>query len=520
MFVRQRLTRPACWTELLIAIIIPSNRQFGGGEEAWGGSPALSFTEIVENVYAVSDYSERFEVPDVIGFRDIVHCAAAFASESQLRTIPSLPYDAALPFPYPSSPTKLRWFSIAQPEDLILLRTAAGRIVTRTDRLLSSNVLSHRLDQDSACWAFRNPKDSWSSFTSKGVELLKDGNHGAMCRTDIASYYPSIRLGLLASMLRNLRCDSAAVRLVMRTLRAWQQNDSKLGLPIGFEASSVLGNAFLKPIDDLIERLGVAHLRFGDDILLFADRLHVCESVLPALDSELDKLGLTRSIEKTMRFDDRAEAIENLRSGHLSSLGDFVRSDKVAGMSAVRRAFDEEILPGSASTTYFRWVINTLAHKNDQHACVPLAQNAELMNFDPRTSADYLKVAGLQDESVVDGVLERLAQVADDKHEGLDLHLLRVMSSRPFGAVEAKEFRRIATDPTRRWPIRNWAWHAYARTSRRYIELMEAARSEQSVPVRRAIVAATRGHATRTFMRHVSRNFEDCRFTSSWLEAA
>lgn len=476
--------------------------------------------EICENVRAVARWNaERFEIPDVIGFRDIAYCAAAFASEYQARAPVSLPHGALLRFPYPNTSTKLRWFSIAQPEDLALLRTAAGRIAMRTDRLLSTKVFSHRLTPASDCWTFENPKRAWEKFTLKGIELLQ-GHSAAMCRTDVASYYPSISLEPLASMLRNLKCDSNALWLIVRVLGAWQRQDSQLGLPIGIEASAVLGNAFLKPIDDLIDKLGGAHLRFGDDVLLFGENLQICDSLLPPIDGALDTLGLTRSIEKTQRFDDRAAGIRNLRSAHLFSLGEFVRSDQYAGMDAVRRAFDEEVIPGTTSPSEFRWIVNTLTNRRDKYACVPLAQNAKVMNSDPKTSADYLKNLGLQDQRVIDGAMERLTQVANDRFDGLDLHLLRAMSARSFGGVEAKEFRRIATDPGRRWPIRNWAWHAYARTTGRYVEMMEAARSEESSPVRRAIVVALKGHAKQTFVQHVSQNFGECRFAARWLNAA
>jgi hypothetical protein len=485
-----------------------------------GRCTTFSLSEICNNVLAVARWNtERFEIPDVVGFRDIGYCAAAFATDYQASASGFLPRGTLLRFPYPNTPKKLRWFSIAQPEDLALLRTAAGPIAARTDCVLSSKVISHRLSPSSGCWAFQNPGRAWEQFTLKGIGLLRE-KYPAMCRTDVASYYRSISLDSLTSMLRNLRCEPNAFWLIVRILRDWQLQDSELGLPIGFEASSVLGNAFLKPVDDLIEKLGVEHLRYGDDLLLFGENLEVCDSVLQPLDNELDSLGLSRSLEKTLRFDDQAAAIRNLRSAHLSSLSEFIRLDRNAGMNAVRRAFDEEVLPGMASPSDFRWVVNTLANKQDKYACFPLARNAELMNFDPRVSADYLKGVGLQDQRVVDGAMERLTQVASDKFDGLDLHLLRAMSTRPFGAAEAKEFRRIATEASRRWPIRNWAWHAYARSTGRYVEMMEAARGEENPPVRRAIVVALKGHAKKTFIRHAAQNFDECRYSAKWLAAA
>ncbi len=221
-----------------------------------------------------------------------------------------------------------------------------------------------------------------------------------------------------------------------------------------------------------------------------------------------------------MRFGDPVAAIRNLKSARLSSLGHLVSSDRNAGVLAVRYAFDDEILAGKPEGYEFRWIIKTLMHMRDSHACLSLVQDVDLMNLDPRVSANYLKEVGLKDRRVIDRVMERLASPAQEKYEGLDLHLLRCLTSRRLGEAESTELQRIASDTGRRWPIRSCAWHAYARTSQNHAELMEAAREERIPAVRRAIVTSLKGHAKRSFIRHVARNFHESRYAARWLSAA
>jgi hypothetical protein len=167
-----------------------------------------------------------------------------------------------------------------------------------------------------------------------------------------------------------------------------------------------------------------------------------------------------------------------------------------------------------------RWIVRTLQHKNDPHACLPLAQNRDLMNIDPKTCTDYLKSVGLRDGRVVDELMHQLTSATADQFDGLDLHILRALTARRLGSAEAKEFQRIAADSSRRWPIRSCALQAYVRTSSRYDEVMEAARGEKIPALRRTMVVVLKGHARRSFLGHAAKNFKESRYAVKWLRAA
>jgi hypothetical protein len=142
------------------------------------------------------------------------------------------------------------------------------------------------------------------------------------------------------------------------------------------------------------------------------------------------------------------------------------------------------------------------------------------MNVDPKLSAQYLEKAGLKDARVVDAMMDRLSKPAEDRFDGLDLHLLNAIRTRRLGAAEAHEFRNIATDSSRRWPVRVYGWAAYIGTTQHYPELMEAARAETIPQLRRGMIANLKGRGRRSFLGHAQRDFPESRYMVEWVKAA
>jgi hypothetical protein len=102
-------------------------------------------------------------------------------------------------------------------------------------------------------------------FTNSEIRLLQRGDLNAMCATDIASYYPTIDLDRLETRLHDIGCDLHSVALTLSGLRKLVAVDHIAGVPIGPEASGILGNAFLIPVDRMLISLGAAYLRWMDD---------------------------------------------------------------------------------------------------------------------------------------------------------------------------------------------------------------------------------------------------------------
>jgi hypothetical protein len=148
------------------------------------------------------------------------------------------------------------------------------------------------------------------------------------------------------------------------------------------------------------------------------------------LDEVLSNLRLARSVEKTLPFDNVYDARHNLQDHWLTSLTDLLRLDDDVGTEALRSAYDAQIRGHpEVKRTRFRWVIQALTNKHDPYGCLSLARDPPLMNVDPQLSGKYLKDAGLKDTRVVDAMMDRLSKPAEDRFDGLDLHLLGAMAS-------------------------------------------------------------------------------------------
>jgi hypothetical protein len=210
--------------------------------------------------------------------------------------------------------------AILSAPDLALLRADAGMIIRVTDALLSDSVCSYRLNRSpirGSAWGF-DRRNLWKDrFVAGGMEILDKAEFPFMCRTDISKYYPSIQIDLLHQSLLTNGCDAQAVARIFASLKFWQEFCLLNGLPIGPEASAVLSNFFLRPIDNLVATTGAQYKRYGDDMLIFSRDRSMGEAVAESIDDELRFLQLTRSLEKTAFFDDPADARANLQDAEI-----------------------------------------------------------------------------------------------------------------------------------------------------------------------------------------------------------
>jgi hypothetical protein len=490
-----------------------------------GGAATFDPAKIRENTIAVAQWNlQQFEIPDVIAFRDYVTCSEAVANHLHAYRPAAEELGHLLAFPYPKLKSGLRWLHVSGPEELIVLRTAAGEVGRSTDQILSSRVYSNRLQRGDRFWGFQ--KNAWRKFINRGVSLLDGLRHCAMYRTDIESYYPSVDIEILRLVLQRFECLGQGALFILDVLRQWQLRDGLQGLPIGPEVSAIVGNFFLHPADKLLEANGYEHLRWSDDILTFGSTIATCQDSMGVLDKVLSDLRLTRSVKKTRSFDNIYEARANLKDYLLTSLTDWLDFDEDSGMAAVRSVYDSEIRDNpDVDAKRFRWVIKTLINKNDSYGCLSLARNRCIMNVDPKLAGQYLRQVGLsgkrlKDKRIVEPIMDHFLKIPEERFEALNLHMLNALRVRSFGDSEAKEFRRVATDSARRWPLRVYGWAAYVKSTKNYEELMEAARAEPIPQLRRGMIANLRGHSTRSFLHHARANFPESRYTVQWLEAA
>jgi Reverse transcriptase (RNA-dependent DNA polymerase) len=350
--------------------------------------------DISRNITATADWNPSFQIPDIIGFEDYKNQAGAqyvlgVGSSSDYKPEP------LVTFPYPKGAGKLRPMAVAHVADIVLSRIDAGRIARITDPQLSDRVLSWRIaqfDTPKEAWAFQPSASAWKKFTKGSIPIIDRGDRPIMCRTDITEFYPSVALCILELQLFAANCDSAAVTRLLRMFEFWHESSNLRGLPIGLQASSVVSNFFLNPVDRALERAGLLHRRYGDDMLIFTENSQVNRVGVELLDKRLDDLRLTRSVEKTDIFDDPNKAKANLRDAETDYLASCQRI-LPAGVATyvLERAFDRDILTAQKiNASRLRYILKALKGKGQRYRTLDLARRFDIMNLDPKNTTEYL----------------------------------------------------------------------------------------------------------------------------------
>jgi hypothetical protein len=120
--------------------------------------------------------------------------------------------------------------------------------------------------------------------------------------TDVRACYPSISLRVVMRRLRALGAPDASVREIGSWLRVFAEAGVD-GLPVGPGPSAVLAEAVLSAGDHVIRAAGVPHVRWVDDVAIFASDARTQMSAFEELRRVWASLGLEVHDGKTVFLD-------------------------------------------------------------------------------------------------------------------------------------------------------------------------------------------------------------------------
>lgn len=140
---------------------------------------------------------------------------------------------------------------------------------------------------------------------------------GAFVAADVHRCYPSIGPDLVGRTLRRFGCERTDVQDVTAMLEALEEAGVP-GLPIGPDPSAVLANAALAGADEVLRAAGVRHLRWVDDIWIFAAGRREAVAALRSLTSWVERQGLSLAPEKTRMLERPEEIAAVITDGRVS----------------------------------------------------------------------------------------------------------------------------------------------------------------------------------------------------------
>lgn len=428
-------------------------------------------------------------------------------------------------FPYPKPSGGVRQFVHGDALDELALRYIASDVVTHADSLVPDRVLTYRLERQGSGWRCRHAGNDVRRRRESVCAFAMSSDFGGLGVGDVRSYYGSIPRVQLGELIIDAGASPAEAGRLLGWIDACMERASVSGIPIGPEASGLLANLYLLPLDHELARMGLNYFRVMDDFWVLAASELQWSEALKVGDFVLQALGLTRADEKTIFMRDPEEAYLYALDGVLSAIDAAFAASAHLGLQAVRNLVDFIRAEPDPAVAHFRYAVRSSRRLEDQYAAELLEDRPDLIQIDPRAAGDYIRVLARRKRSYVEPFLAVAADPINDRTMAVQLHLLRAFIERSWGRAEGALFEQRVADASLPGRVRAFAILARARTPGwSASDAVDVATANLPLDIRRAAVAGLRWIASdktrRAAAAHCAMKDADLVPTSHWVMAS
>jgi excisionase family DNA binding protein len=264
-------------------------------------------------------------------------------------------------------------------EDRVAYQALVASFSEKIESKTPDAVFSARLARSDRYFFLRAP-DRWGAWRQQALDALKAGGEW-LAITDLTAYFETIPHRQLLADLQLMNVDADTTGVLREMLDRWSVSEGR-GLPQGPNASRLLGNLFLLPIDQAMLDSGWRYSRFLDDILIVTNTRAEAVEAVRQFQDECRVRGLIMSSAKTNLL--HGEAAQK----HLT------RSTKLAGVEYLMN-----VRPRKRARKELKALLRGALKRE-------AAINAREAKF------SLWRLAKLREDSVLPEVLERVEELA------------------------------------------------------------------------------------------------------------
>lgn len=257
-----------------------------------GAAKGLGLRDSLARVISDDLKAYTIRVPDVLDYRDVIENKADLLLEVAEKTDGNSTYDEPQEVESPKSPFFTRPSYNLSVADRVAYDAVVEAAAKQIDKVLNPKVYSARLKD-------RKQPGTWPWIRWRKEVIKAAEEYPFVIATDIVSYFDLIRHSILYNELRLLKGGDEVVKRLQPMLRTWTRG-SDTGIPQGPNASRILANYYLHPVDSLMAaETGCIYSRYMDDIRIQAKNRHCAIQALRTLERECRKRGLVLATHKT-----------------------------------------------------------------------------------------------------------------------------------------------------------------------------------------------------------------------------
>lgn len=244
-------------------------------------------------------------VPDVLNFEDI--SVGGFVVARASERLASNMFDPPAEVPIPKTPFFTRSAVLLTVEDRISYQAVVQSFADLAEAQTSDSVFSARVNRSNKRYMFAlSGTRAWLSWKTAVREYVHARSSDVwMVRTDLTAYFDTIPHELLINEVMALGVPARTVSSLRAMLRSWAIVPG-MGIPQGPNASRLLGNLYLLPLDRAMRANGAGYFRYFDDVRIVAESKHAATKAMRTFERECRRRGLLASPSKTDLLSGRA----------------------------------------------------------------------------------------------------------------------------------------------------------------------------------------------------------------------
>lgn len=371
------------------------------------------------------DLSELW-IPDVLRWGDLVHDAPSLRSRVRER-VRAQPPEPATEVRVPKNALASRSGLMLDFIDRVAYQAAVARLAPDVEAATSDRVFSSRLSSDGKYFLEHSVRRYVSWRTSYLSRLREAG--GLLVLSDLNSYFDTIDQPTLLRELEELTGQPETIGLIRAQLKQWSVLLHR-GIPQGPNASRLLGNAYMLPVDQAMLDGGFDYWRYMDDIaIIVADHAEASRAVA-SLEHACHARGLLVSSAKTL-----VQTLEEAEKDVGKESKDFaeylLQADAARGMVALRRIFAGAVpASGPIDVSDAKFALWRLARRLDGRVMNRLLARLDDLGPVASVSAVYLRQF-LSRPRVVDAITDFLHDPERNTSDYLECWLFAAMLEFP-----------------------------------------------------------------------------------------
>lgn len=408
-----------------------------------------------------------------------------------------------------------------QPLDQLLYEALIFALQPELDRRLPNAVYSYRWDRRRG--RMLSGVKQWVRLQDLGRAHHRRSPGLYLAKTDISSFYEHVDVRILKAQLLQILGPRREIKLLVTFLRDFAERNQVAGLPQGSDASGVLANVYLLPVDLHLRDRKCTFLRYSDDIWLFGPDWDSLRGELIGVTRVLRGIRLHLANAKTSIVSG-ADVMQEFEQAEKNAISYGLQVRAPGAIKEVRELFDRAVQESEAVLARdVRFTLPRLGKAQDPHAVPWLLRHLSAVPHLAKEVNSYLSRFTTSDPRIWKTALRVLRRGDLIHYPYAEMHLIRLLLPQPIaskGRGTALMWQ-LLRDRNRQDFVREYAARYVGLHSRPgdVDHLKALLKSETDPRLRRVLLIAVyeAGGASRKWLRHPTRNTPELRDTARYL---